>query len=147
MWDWVQCLLCPSWKERHLTTTMLSQHMHDGNSCQPALHYMWRTYHTLVVQHIFHNAHPVLLISLFLFTHLTATTLSTSFPVSCKELLPKQSPLTSADFKRQKYDAGCFRQVQHFSDLWLFCLLNKCSTLLSYDIKLLDFLIWQKYFS
>lgn len=51
---------------------------------------------------IYNNVHPVLLISLLFFTYLTATTLSTSFPVSCKELLPKQSPLTSADFKRQK---------------------------------------------
>lgn len=111
------------------------------SSCQPALHCTCRTtipwwYSTFF---IYSNVHPVLLISLFFFAYLTATTLSTSFPVSCKELLPKQTPLTSADFKRQKYEVGCFRHIQHFLASWLVCALNECSTLLLHDHKLLDF--------
>lgn len=111
------------------------------NSCQPALHCTCRTtipcWHTTFFIYI--DVHPVFFISLFFFTYLTATTLSTSFPVSCKELLPKQTPLTSADFKRQKYEVGCFRHIQHFLESWLVCALNECSTLLLHDLKVLDF--------
>lgn len=116
MWVWIQSLQYPSWKER---------------------------YPILILPHvaffIYNNVHPVLFISLFFFTYLTATTLSTSLPVSCKELLPKQTPLTSADFKRQKYEFGCFRHIQLFLEFWLVCALNECSALLVHDLKLLDF--------
>lgn len=94
---------------------------------------------SLHVAFFIHNVYPVIFISLLFFTYLTATTLSTSFPVSCKELLPKPTPLTSADFKRQKYEVGWFRHIQHFLESWLVCALNECSTLLLHDLKLLDF--------